>query len=639
MDWGKLLMAVDKAIDSASLDAALATIADAIRTKNMENAKYKLEEMAGAIQEITTDTEANKVAVPSYVKEGAIELIDNVRKHQNSNTISLLCISDPHNVEDAEESSYANVIPSANKHCGQAAYLVAQLCNIDMCCMLGDYLLGGKAATYAYAEQDFKAQNGYLQRVFSIAPNARIWGNHDTLANSYAANGNTMWSESDMHNHVGKYNIGWTFGSELHNYGYYDFDDKGIRIIMLNSNEVDYITSRPIADAATQYISAQQLTWLGDVLNNMPESYKAVILSHHPIDWAPGTTRPAADILETYADKVLCCLHGHVHNYRVANLKNTSLEDTTIKEIAIPNACYHRNNEYTTLNGIAWGTETTWSKTANSKKDTAFCVVTIDKANQVIYADHYGAGEDRIISVARYSISVNVSGCAVDGLPPAVSSGTAVSGTIVLPDNYAIDSCVITMGGTDITDTALYGNTISIESVTGDVTITVTASFVPSYTNLLDIQLNDADMPLCANKLINGYRTNSSPSTAGTAYSSGTYTATSYGRATVLLPCKSGDVIRIKGAYPGASTNDSISCFDAEKKSVAYTNGTNLHKNATLFEFTYDDASKTCQFVIPSKFPSGKSTDNTAYIVIGFTNSRTVADDEKVIITANEEII
>lgn len=638
MDWGKLLMAVDKAIDSASLDAALATIADAIRTKNMENAKYKLEEMAGAIQEITTDTEANKVAVPSYVKEGAIELIDNVRKHQNSNTISLLCISDPHNVEDAEESSYANVIPSANKHCGQAAYLVAQLCNIDMCCMLGDYLLGGKAATYAYAEQDFKAQNGYLQRVFSIAPNARIWGNHDTLANSYAANGNTMWSESDMHNHVGKYNIGWTFGSELHNYGYYDFDDKGIRIIMLNSNEVDYITSRPIADAATQYISAQQLTWLGNVLNDMPESYKAVILSHHPIDWAP-ITRSAADVLATYANKVICCLHGHVHNYRVANLKNTNLEDTTIKEIAIPNACYHRNNEYTTQNGIAWGTETTWSKTANSKKDTAFCVVTIDKANQVIYADHYGAGEDRIISVARYSISVNVSGCTVNGLPPAVSSGTAVSGTIVLPDNYAIDSCVITMGGTDITDTALDGNTISIESVTGDVTITVTASFVPSYTNLLDIQLNDANMPLCANKLINGYRINSSPSTAGTAYSSGTYTATSYGRATVLLPCKSGDVIRIKGAYLGKSTNDGIACFDAEKKSVAYTNGINLHKNATLFEFTYDDASKTCQFVIPSKFPSGKSTANTAYIIIGFTNSRTVADDEKVIITANEEII
>jgi hypothetical protein len=87
---------------------------------------------------------------------------------------------------------------------------------------------------------------------------------------------------------------------------------------------------------------------------------------------------------------VIAAFHGHTHNFKVDTITGTS-----IKRIAIPNACVGRENEYTTAYGINWGEATKYTKTARTAKDTSFCVVTIDLAEKKIYADHYGAGYSR----------------------------------------------------------------------------------------------------------------------------------------------------------------------------------------------------------------------------------------------------
>jgi hypothetical protein len=81
-----------------------------------------------------------------------------------------------------------------------------------------------------------------------------------------------------------------------------------------------------------------------------------------------------------------------VHCFKVADYV---IGSTTIPRIAIPNACNGRENEYP---ADTWGEDTTYPKTADTAKDTAFNIVTIDRENRKIYCTNYGAGYDREIS-------------------------------------------------------------------------------------------------------------------------------------------------------------------------------------------------------------------------------------------------
>ena len=81
---------------------------------------------------------------------------------------------------------------------------------------------------------------------------------------------------------------------------------------------------------------------------------------------------------------------------------NSVAKPTKVQRIAIPNACFYRNNHYggsdlSEYYGIEFGEDITYNKTAGTVKDTAFCVVSIDLDQNIIYAYCYGAGYDRII--------------------------------------------------------------------------------------------------------------------------------------------------------------------------------------------------------------------------------------------------
>lgn len=76
-----------------------------------------------------------------------------------------------------------------------------------------------------------------------------------------------------------------------------------------------------------------------------------------------------------------------------------------------------------------------------------------------------------------YRISVTKNNCTVDNLPVVVKSGTSYTATVTAKDGYTLDGATITimMGDADITESAYADGVISIESVTGDVIITITA--------------------------------------------------------------------------------------------------------------------------------------------------------------------
>ena len=163
-------------------------------------------------------------------------------------------------------------------------------------------------------------------------------------------------------------------------------------------------------------------------------------------------------------------------------------------------------------NQIEFGEETTHSK-APGVTDTAFTVNVINPADKKIYSFCYGAGYDRTLSfdfaVIMRAVKTTLTGCSGSNAAAAVEDGAAYTTTLTPKNGYTFDTVTVSMGGTDITATAYNAATgvVSIARVTGDITITATASKPVTYTNLVPtaVDSSGASMPYQ-----NGYNLSSS---------------------------------------------------------------------------------------------------------------------------------
>ncbi|MGN1027790.1 MAG: Ig-like domain-containing protein [Faecousia sp.] len=99
--------------------------------------------------------------------------------------------------------------------------------------------------------------------------------------------------------------------------------------------------------------------------------------------------------------------------------------------------------------------------TATAGSVSASCSVNVAFAEEVVY----------------YTITKNLKNCTSDNSAESVVEGGGYSATLTADDGYTLDgaSVSIVINGEDITDTAYANGVITIQSVTGDVIITVTA--------------------------------------------------------------------------------------------------------------------------------------------------------------------
>lgn len=74
-----------------------------------------------------------------------------------------------------------------------------------------------------------------------------------------------------------------------------------------------------------------------------------------------------------------------------------------------------------------------------------------------------------------YSITNNLTHCTSSNTELSVAKGNSYTTTIIADSKYVIDSCRVTMKGIDITDSVYSNGKITINSVTGNVVITVVA--------------------------------------------------------------------------------------------------------------------------------------------------------------------
>lgn len=90
-----------------------------------------------------------------------------------------------------------------------------------------------------------------------------------------------------------------------------------------------------------------------------------------------------------------------------------------------------------------------------------------------------------------YNITNNLTNCSNSNTATSIEENTSYTATITPNTNYAISSIAVSMGGVDITSSAVSNNTINIASVTGDIVITASATEIVQDTVVGSIDSNN----------------------------------------------------------------------------------------------------------------------------------------------------
>lgn len=431
-------------------------------------------------------------AIPDYVKTAALAIVQKVSAVRTSESIVFVAASDAHQLDTNDN------IVTGNLHAGMAMKAIAYMIpNIDFMCYLGDYTAGSSTTTIAEGRQHIKDINADIDEAFKGIPQFRTLGNHDSLQYSKAQNG-VVLTASELYGFVGAYNAGAAMGSTTEGYCYRDFERRKLRVICLNTAE----------SAEKEFVSDAQKLWFANTLKAVGAKigWNVLILSHHPLDW--GAVCILSNIVKAYVDggsiavssgntvsfagsnaaKVLAAVHGHVHGFKAAKLNSISSGAGTeynVWRVATPNMCFARNNEYgengnTEYYGIEFGEMTTYNKTANSAKDTAFVVNVINPSEEKIYSFCYGAGYDREIFTGVQTVPVT--GVSLNASQGELTVGGKVTLTATVSPGDATNPAV--MWSSSAPTVASVANGVVTALAAGNAVITVTTvdgGFTASY--------------------------------------------------------------------------------------------------------------------------------------------------------------
>ena len=163
--------------------------------------------------------------------------------------------------------------------------------------------------------------------------------------------------------------------------------------------------------------------------------------------------------------------------------------------------------------------------------------------------------------ISQYELTQNLTDCTSNVAGTEISEGATLDVTITPYPGKKLDNISVTMGGTDITATAVSGSTVHIASVTGNVVITAVAT--AAYTNQIPISTDAGGAVFNGVGYQQGYRLNSTgePSPQASTYITG------------FIPVHSGDTVRFEGMNlkdgSAAINEQRIAFYDANKAVIA----------------------------------------------------------------------
>ena len=254
--------------------------------------------------------------------------------------------------------------------------------------------------------------------------------------------------------------------------------------------------------------------------------------------------------------------------------------------------------------------------------------VTTALLNSFRHAMIYGTPSD--IDTETKSITNNLTGCTTSNSATSVAVNESYSATITPNSGYTLTTLTVTMGGVDITSTAVSGSTISIASVTGDVVITAFAEAQASYTNLVRTSIDSNGSIYNGVGYLDGkYMSNGAPS------SSADSNATITGYIQINSVSTTGDVYRFKGVGEPTSSHTRMAICNTSFASITQTNsflGSALPSIFTLSTETASDGTTVYVVTVNDKIQHYYS--DAKYFRFSFDGT----SGSNLIITCNEEI-
>ena len=489
--------------------------------------------------------------IPDYVQNEVNRVSNVVLSRQSDNCINFINISDMHIQPVTTE--YRQQLFDGILHAAQAIFLLKEKLPILFTTILGDYAYG------AYNDTEDDHRNNLINAVkinSIINPDFKISGNHDT--NPYNADICMTSDEIYKYLHRFDHNANIMRPAIEPNRGYYhiDYSDKNLRVICLNTADLDDVPYYDGVENKTNYdgnyVSNYQLKWLIETLSNIENGWNVLILSHHPIHW--GSLNPdqsnsmnnVLHIIESYMQglsgsvtdtisseeisydfsncnrgTILGNIHGHTHNFIYGKIG-----DLGINYIGTPNACQDRTNEYGTVSSYPedfrslFGDSQAYYKSGYSASDTSFCITTIDFTNKKIYSTHYGAGIDREIDYSDsqyFQVYTELQNVYSDGLKYAKNNDEYTC-TLTAIDNYELSDVHVYMNDEDITERVYSNGIIQIANVSGHIRIVASATYKAiEYSNLVSTSLDDNGTAIFNG---NGYMDNYTIGDGGEPYAS-----------------------------------------------------------------------------------------------------------------------
>lgn len=629
----------------------LDNLAEAVNNLTDATLPLTLDQMTTEINNFTTQHYCVPHAdIPEYIKSEALSVAKKVAAKQAelNNQITFIAMSDTHYAGEQVDNwqEYSNI---STEHAGMAAQILSYCLPIDFACHLGDYTFGSANTTTELLKSQIEKVSQFLDSNFKGIPQFRTVGNHDTGEYS------SLVGAEYLYQAIGSKCDGATFGSTVYGYCYRDFADKKVRVICLNTSEGETDSG----SSASEVVSAAQRLWFAQTLYDVGSKADAadwsiIVLGHYSLDF--GGAYPLSNIVYAYvngnsitvngttvsfsgnnAASFIADFHGHTHCFKADSLYRVIWSESAnanvgeaydAKRVCVPNVSYYRNNYYgdTSFFGFTYSDDTTYEKTINSGKDTAFVVNVVDLDNKIINSFCYGAGVDRVISYGSkiyHSINNTLSHVVTDNEATSIEDGAAYTATLTADTGYTLGTVTITMGGTDITSTAYSNGNISIASVTGDIVITAVATKIVSYTNQVLISTDADGNVYNGTGYKDGYRISSS----------GAEAALRSATATGFIPFTKGQTIRIGGE---GITYDKYGCllmfYDLSKTVIANAGiGYDKVGNTTYGTWTTEENSVFC--LDPNDTYPNTLSGNSGYIRVSANGN-----GANLIVTLDEEI-
>ena len=411
------------------------------RIISLEDRTSAVESRTSAVENTLNDIVTGGDSVPGYIKDEAKRVSDIVKSKQTLGSITFSAMSDFHVEKDTTNQYGLAYNETSTRDAGLGLKEMQKYLNFDLVTMLGDYSWADNQETAVQVKSDLELVKSYLHESIVGLPSMWVIGNHDV---NYGANCDRRITEDEMYSYLISNNkqITMDFDNLHRDYGYIDFKNQKLRVIMLNGTDSYDFPDNPVGTTDNAgHVSQAQCEWLRDIGLDLtdkkqPSEWGIVLVSHQCLSIYPQVTGlleaykngTSGSFNKTYANNVvvnysydftstanrgeiICAIHGHNHNYSARKISSEQWNLVTeakawLWSICVPNVDTRRENEAATASDTAWAaafgefdtdgvTPIYYEKTQGTAESTSFCVFTIDRKNRKIHSIHYGAGVDR----------------------------------------------------------------------------------------------------------------------------------------------------------------------------------------------------------------------------------------------------